>query len=173
MATIEEIKKFRELTHAPVGDCRIALEKSGGNFEKALEYLRSLGKEKVEKKAHRATGAGHIFAYVHHGGQIGVLLDLRSETDFVARSEEFKKLGHELCLQVAAMNPLFIRREDVPDEVAQKFKKEKNEEELKELILMEQPYIKNQDITVADLIAEYVGKVGEHLEVNRFMRFDV
>lgn len=194
MISLDQVKKLRELTFAPIGDCREALEKSGGDFNKAVDELRKIGKVKSIKKSERATGSGIIESYVHPNRKIGVLVDLRCETDFVAKNETFLELAHELVLQVAAMNPLYISREDVPAEVLSKekelYKEDKNlkgkpanvveqivngklENYFSEVCLLEQQYVKDPKIKISDLVAIYVGKIGENIKIKRFTRLEL
>lgn len=144
----EDIQKLREATGAGVMDCRRALEEADGDFERAAALIREKGIFKVEKRASRETGAGLIHSYVHNE-RIGVLIDLRAETDFVVRSEPFRKLIHELAMQIAATAP-------------------KNIEEL-----LSQPYIKDETKKVSDLIGEVMSAVGENIKINNFYRMEV
>lgn len=169
---LEKIKKLRELTNAPIGKCKEALEQSQGDIEKAKEYLRKIGEVLLEKKKEKLTGQGIIEGYIHFNGRVGSLVELRSETDFVSRSEEFKKLAHELALQIALMNPLYLRKEDIPEEVL-KQKQEENEDLekwIESVCLLEQYYFKNESIKIKDLINEFVNKFGEKIEIRRFCR---
>ncbi len=147
--TVEDIKKLREETEAGVMACRSALEDCRGNFEKAKGMLREQGIAKAEKKAEREVKSGLVEAYVHGDGRVGVLLELNCETDFVARNENFKKLAHELALQIASMSP-----KDPAD-------------------LLIQAYIRDPKITVSDMIKEVIAKTGENIQVGRFSRFAV
>lgn len=194
MVSIEDIKKLREATRISMAECKAALEESGGDFDKAVEILRKKGALRAEVKKAREAGAGIIESYVHPGGRVGVILELRSETDFVARNEEFRKLGHELCLQVAAMAPVWVKPEDVPQEVISKEKKiwveamgiggkpeqllekilqGKLQSYFKEVCLLEQPYVKDEALAVKDVINEVIARVGENIQVARFCRFEV
>lgn len=146
--SIEDIQKLREITGAGVMDCQRALKEADGNFDRAVELIREKGLFKVEKRAGRETGAGLIHSYVHNE-RIGVLIDLRAETDFVVRSEPFRKLIHELAMQVAAAAP-------------------KNIEEL-----LNQPYIKDEKKKVADLVNEVISTVGENIKINNFYRMEI
>ncbi len=143
-----DIQKLREITGAGVMECKRALGDAAGDFDKALEFLRERGLEKVEKRSGRNTGAGLVHSYVH-SGRIGVLVDLRAETDFVVRSEPFRALAHELAMQIAASAP-----KDVEE-------------------LMDQPYIKDEKRAVKDLVGEVIAKVGENIVVNQFSRIEV
>ncbi len=148
MANIDlsQLKKLREQTAASVSDCRRALEESSGNYEKALEWLKKRSAEKAEKKADRETGEGLIESYIHQTGKVGALVELLCETDFVARTDEFKKLAHEVAMQVAAMNPQTV------DE------------------LLKQEYIKDTSLTIEGLIKQVIGKLGENITVKRIAR---
>lgn len=147
MITVEQVKKLRDETLVSVAECRKALETAGGDHEKAKEILKHWGKELAKKKLDRQTSQGVISSYIHPNKKVGVLLELDCETDFVAKSQDFQNLSHELCLQVAAMG------EEIP--------------------LLEQPWIKDNSKTIKDLIEEYIGKIGENVSVRRFIRYDV
>jgi elongation factor Ts len=147
--TVESIKQLREQTGAPVMECRTALEESGGDIKKAAEILKKKGIERAEKKGARETKAGLIETYTHLDGRIGVMVEVFCETDFVARNDEFKKLVHELALQVASMDP-------------------KNVE-----ALLKQPWIRDESETVGDLVKETIGKLGENIKISRFQRFEL
>ena len=192
--TAEMVKKLRDMTGAGMMDCKKALEEADGDFEKAVEILRKKGAAKAAKKAGRATREGIITSYIHFNGRIGVLLELNCETDFVARTDEFKELAYNLAKQVAAMNPKWVSREDVPQEVIEK-EKEIYREQLKdsgkpehviekiiegklekffeENCLLEQEYIFEEGKKVKDIINEAIGKIGENIRVSRFVRMEV
>ena len=191
---LEKIKNLRQRTGVSIGDCKKALEEAGGDIEKACLILKKFGLETADKKSGRALGAGIIESYIHGNGKVGVLIDLRSETDFVAKNPVFKELAHELAMQIAALNARFVSKEDVPEtineELKEVFKKEveglnkppeiiqkivagKIDAILKEQILLEQPFIKNQDQTVADFLREAIQKFGENIKINRFARFEI
>jgi len=148
MVDIKQIKQLRRESGVSISECKKALEKTKGNIKKAKEILQKLGHNLAQKKAERKTGEGIIESYIHPGEKIGVLLDLRCESDFVARSEEFRKLAHELCLQIAAMNP---------DEKS----------------LSSQPWIRDETKTIKDLIDEYIAKIGENIVVKKFIRYEI
>ena len=188
------VKTLREMTGAGVLECKKALEETNGNLEEAVELLRKRGIAKAAKKAGRETKEGIIHAYIHAGGRVGVLLELNCETDFVAKNELFKELANELALQIAAMRPQYVSRETVPKEViekegeiareaalaegkpehiAEKIAEGKVEKFLKEICLLEQPYIKDDKKTVEDLIKEYIAKLGENIQVRRFTRYEI
>jgi len=149
MATIEQIKELREITGISISECKKALEEADGNIERAKNLLREWGKEVAVKKGERGVGEGLVSSYVHSTGKIGSLVALKCETDFVARSDDFKNLCHELALQVAS-----LEAESVDD-------------------LLAQQYIKDPGKTVRDVIAEYVAKLGENIVVEKFTRFSV
>lgn len=163
MASIDDIKKLREETMASMIECRDALREAGGDFEKSKEILRKKGALVARKKTERATSSGIIASYIHMDQRTGVLVELNCETDFVAKNEEFKKLGHELAMHIAAMNPRYARLEDIPQEP-------ENEEEH---ALLNQPYIRDDTKTIQDLINEYIGRLGENIQVKRFVRYHV
>jgi len=164
--TAAQVMELRARTGAGVMDCRKALAEAGGDLERAAELLRATGLGMAEKKAGRATREGLVEAYIHGNGRLGALVEVNCETDFVARTEGFRQLARELAMQVAATAPRYLSREDVP--VA-----ERDDPQVKELILLEQPYIRDAGRTVQDLITETVAKVGENIQVRRFARFKV
>jgi elongation factor Ts len=188
------VKTLREITGAGMLECKSALEEANGDLELAVEILRKKGVAKAAKKAGRETKEGLIHAYIHPGGRVGVLLELNCETDFVARNELFKELANEIALQIAAMKPQYVKREDVPREVvekegeiareaaiaegkpahiAEKIAEGKLEKFYKEVCLYEQPYIKDDKKTVEELIKEYIAKIGENIQVRRFCRYEL
>jgi elongation factor Ts len=194
MASIEEIKQLREETGISVSECKKALEVSEGNLEKAKEVLRKKGMELANKKSERNAGAGIIHSYVHPNNRVGVLIELRCETDFVAKSEDFKALAHEIALQIAAMKPLYLSAENIPEDVIEKEKKiyqeqlsdsEKPKEILSQIIegklkkykeqnsLLSQLWIKDDSKTIKDLINEAISKIGENIVLNKFSRFEI
>lgn len=148
MVNIDQIKQLRQETGVSISECKKALEETKGNNEKAKEILRKWGRELAGKKAERDVFLGIVESYIHPDKRIGAMVELRCETDFVAKSEDFKKLAHELCLQIAAMDP------------------EKDS-------LMSQPWIKDETKTIKDLIEEYIAKLGENIVVKKFIRFDI
>ena len=173
-------------------DCRKALVECGGELEKAVDFLREKGLAKAAKKADRNASQGMIFSYIHNNAKLGVLLELNCETDFVARTEEFQHLGHEIAMHIAASNPTYIKPEEVPAEVvaheievikAQALEEGKPEKMLdkiaegrinkyyEENCLLEQRYIRDADVKIKDLIIENVAKIGENIQVRRFARF--
>ncbi len=158
------VKELREQCGAGIMECRNALLEADGNMDNALQILKEKGLLKAEKKAGRATTQGLIEAYVHTGGRIGAMIEVNCETDFVARTDEFKELAHHLAMQVAAIPPLFISREEVPEGA---------NVEPEAACLLLQPYIKSPDKTVKDIITETIAKVGENIRVKRFARFEL
>lgn len=160
----QDIKSLRESSGAGVMDCKKALIEAQGDLGRAEEILKKQGLAKAVKKAGRATEQGIVEAYVHGGGRIGAMVEVNCETDFVARTEEFKELAHNIAMQVAAMTPLYID----PSELSQET--ELNSEEA---ALLQQPYIKDPSKTVKDIITETVAKVGENITVRRFSRFEL
>jgi elongation factor Ts len=158
------IKELREQSGAGVMACRNALLESEGDMEKALQILKEKGILKAQKKTERRTSQGLIEAYVHTGGRIGALVEVNCETDFVARTDEFKELAHNLAMQVAAMSPKFISSDEAPEET---------EVEFQAACLLLQPYIKDPNQTVQDVIMETIAKVGENIRIARFIRFEL
>jgi len=190
--TTEDIKKLRELTGAGIMDCKQALQETNGDFEKAVEWLRQKGLSALAKRAEREAREGLIHAYIHYQGRIGAMIEVNCETDFVARNEEFKTFVHDLAMQVAASAPLYISREDVPEEVIEREKsiyleqlKDENKPEhvkqkivegklekfFEQVCLLEQPFIKNPDIKIKDYLGEMAAKLGENIVIRRFVRF--
>ncbi|MGB9607528.1 MAG: translation elongation factor Ts [bacterium] len=190
----ELVKELRRLTGAPLMDCKKALEKTGGDIQQAMNVLREKGIAVAAKRSGREAKEGVIVSYIHHSGKVGVLLELNCETDFVARTEEFKRLAHDLAMQVAAMAPTYISREDVPEEVleqekevlrkwaesqgrppkaVEKMVEGKLENFFATVCLLEQPFIKDEEKKVKDVIAEAMGKIGEKIAVARFTRYEL
>jgi elongation factor Ts len=146
---LNDLKKLREETQASIADCRRALEESEGDYKKALDWIKKHGIEKASKKEGRETSQGIIDSYIHANGRIGVITELLCETDFVAKTEEFKNLAHEISMQVASMNP-----KDVD-------------------VLLSQDYIRDPSLKISDLIKQVIGKLGENIAVKRFKRFEI
>ena len=158
------IKELREKCGAGVMDCRNALINAQGDVEKALETLKEQGWRKAAKKAERVTTQGLIEAYIHAGGRIGAMIELNCESDFVARTDEFKELAHNLAMQIVAMCPQYISKEEVPPGA---------EVEVGTACLLQQAYIKDPCLTVQDIIVQMIAKVGENVRVRRFVRFEL
>lgn len=160
--TTDRVRELRDQCGAGIMDCRKALLEAEGNTERALQIIKQQGLLRAKKKAERATNQGVIEAYIHAGGRIGAMVEVNCETDFVARTGEFKELAHHLAMQVAAIPPQFISKEEAPEGA--------NIEPQAACLLL-QPYIKNPDMTVQDIITETIAKVGENIRVSRFIRF--
>ncbi len=188
----EVVKQLREQTGAGIMDCKAALTESGGDLDKAVEWLRKKGAASAQKKVGRATNEGVIEAYIHPGSRLGVLIEVNCETDFVAKTEAFKTLARDLAMQVAAANPRVIKREDVPQDVVAKemeiyrtqagnenkpanvqerIAQGKLEKFYQEAALLEQNFIKDPTRTVTQVITEVIAKLGENIAVRRFVRF--
>ena len=160
--TAAQVRELRDRTGAGVLDCRRALEETGGDLERATELLRARGLVAAARRAGRQTSEGLVEAYIHTGGRLGALIELNCETDFVARTDDFRTLVHDLAMQVAATNPKYIRPEEAqPDE------------DPSEVALLAQPFIKQPTITVEQLIKQYIAKLGENIQVRRFARFEL
>jgi elongation factor Ts len=162
--SLDLIKELREQSGAGIMQCRNALEKHEGNREKALEFLKEQGLLKAKAKAERTAAEGLVEAYIHTGGRVGAMVELNCETDFVARTDEFKELAHNLAMQVAAMNPQFVSEADIPKKV---------DVDPQAACLLLQPYIKDQELTIQDIITETIARVGENIKVSRFARFEL
>jgi len=159
----EAIKRLREETSAGILDCRDALLEAEGDTERAAEALKSRGFAIAEKKAERITSEGVVDAYIHHNRKLGALVELDCETDFVAHTDEFRRLAYDLAMQVAATSPLYISAEEMPAE---------SELDPKVVCLLQQPFIKDPDSTVEEIIADTIARVGENIRVRRFARFE-
>jgi elongation factor Ts len=193
-ASAEQIKKLRELTGAGVLDAKRTLEQYNGDFDKALAVLREKGLKAAEKKAERIAKQGLVETYVHGGGKIGVVVEVNCETDFVAATNEFRQLAHDLALQIAASKPLYISLDDIPAHVVAEQKKifadaalaegkpaniiekivqGKTDAFFKQVVLLRQPYIRDDTLTIHDLIQSTIAKLGENIVVKRFARFEL
>jgi elongation factor Ts len=194
MVTINQIKQLREETGVSPTECKKALAEAKGNIEKAKELLRVWGKAVAVKKVTREVKKGLIDTYIHPNLKTGVLLDIRCESDFVAKSEEFKKLAHEICLQIAAMKPIFVKEGDIPEEFLdgeQKIYKEQFKDSGKpqkivdqiiegklkkykeEVSLLSQYWVKDDSKTIKNLVEEAIAKIGENIEIKRFARYEI
>lgn len=192
MITTEQIKELRDRTGVSVMQCKKALEEAGGAMDKALIILRKKGSDIASKKSDRTLGSGRIASYIHGNGSVGSIIELRSETDFVSNNEEFFALAHNIAMQVAASNPTYLKVGDVtdeeknkvlevlekevegkPDNIKDKILKGKLDSYLADKILLEQPFIKDGNIKIRDLIETAIQKFGEKIEVARFARFSV
>lgn len=190
--TAQMVKELREKTGAGMMECKKALESSGGDFNKAIEYLRQKGLATAQKKAGRSASEGIIASYIHMD-KIGVLLELNCETDFVARNEEFRQLAKDIAMHIAAANPQYVSKEQIPQEVIEKEKEiyraqitgnkppqviekiieGKLEKFYEEMCLLNQPFVKEPERKIQDLITEKIAKFGENIVVRRFVRFQV
>jgi len=191
--TADMVKQLRERTGAGMMDCKKALQEAQGDMEKAIEVLREKGLAAAAKKAGRIAAEGIVEAYIHGNGRIGVLVEVNCETDFVARNEVFREFVKDIAMQIAATNPLYISREDVPQEfiekereilrvaalnegkpekIVDKVVEGRLDKYLKEICLLDQPFIKNPDITIKDLLTEKIANIGEKIAIRRFVRFE-
>ena len=164
--SLEAIKALRDKTSASLNDVRQALEASGGNETKALELLRQRGAQIAEKRQGRVTGQGRVESYVHHDGRLGAIVEVDCETDFVARTPEFVQFCRDVAMQVAAMNPRYVKPEDIPSADAAA-------RDPKAVCLLEQPFVKDQGTTVGELLKALIAKTGENVVVRRFAKFAV
>ena len=192
--TTAMVKELRDRTQAGMMDCKKALIETKGDIEKAIEYLREKGLSQAAKKAGRVASEGMVDSYIHMGGKIGVLVEVNCETDFVAKTDTFKSLVHDVALQIAAANPLFVSKEEVPQEnlnkereilraqalnegkpekIVERMVEGRIEKYYKEVCLLEQPFVKNPDITVNTLVNEATLASGEKIAVRRFVRFEL
>jgi len=188
------VKDLRDKTAAGMMDCKKALTETDGDMEKAVDLLRQKGLAVAAKRAGRATSEGVIETYIHAGGNLGVMIELGCETDFVAKNEDFRAFGRDIAMHIAAINPIAVTREEIPGEViarekeiyvqqalesgkpeaiVEKMVTGKIEKFISEICLLEQQYVKNPDLTVQDLLNELVGKMGENISIKRFARFQV
>jgi len=189
-----QVKDLRDKTGAQMIDCKQALTEAKGDLEQAVMILRKKGMASMQKKAARVTSEGSVASYIHAGGKIGVLVEVNCESDFVARTDDFKELVHDIAMHIAASDPKFIRREDVtpeayerekeiyraqakatgkPDNVVERIVEGKMGKFYEEVCLYEQPFIKDQTVNISQLIASKIGKLGENISVRRFARFKV
>lgn len=188
----ELIKKLREKTNAPIMDCQKALLEANGDLKNAIDLLKTRGQIVALKKVGRSAKEGAIESYIHSNSKIGVLLEVNCETDFVARNEEFKKFLKDVTMQIAASSPAYVSREEIPksiierekeilkeqvkgkpEKVIDKIVQGKLEKFYSEISLLDQPFIKDQDITIKDYLATLIGKIGENIVIRRFVRFQV
>ncbi len=190
--TASMVKELRERTGAPMLQCKSALEETKGSVEDAIQLLRKKGLAAAAKKAGRTTAEGAVGSYIHAGGKIGVLVEVNCETDFVGRTDEFQELVRDIAMHIAAADPRFVRREEVteedldrereiyaaqvkaegkPEHLVERIVTGKMEKFYAEMVLLEQPYVKNSDQSVGEMIAEKVAKIGENIQVRRFARY--
>jgi elongation factor Ts len=192
--TSEMVKELRDRTGAPMMDCKRALAEVEGDLDQAVDVLRKLGVASAAKRSGRHAGEGVVGSYIHAGGRIGVLLEVNCETDFVARTDDFQLLVKDISMHIAAADPRFVRRDEVtseilssekeiyrqqaidsgkPENVLDRIVDGKMEKFFSEAVLLEQPFVKNPDVTIEQLVAEKIGKLGENIQVRRFARFRV
>jgi elongation factor Ts len=190
----KQVKELRDKSGAPMGDCLKALQEANGNIEDAFVVLRKRGMASAQKKAARTTNEGAVGTYIHAGGKLGVLVEINCESDFVARTEDFQELLKDIAMHIAAADPRYVRREDVTEEdlarekdiyraqaaatgkpapVIEKIVEGKMAKFYEEVCLLDQPFVKEQGITIKELIGQKVGKLGENITVRRFARFKV
>ncbi len=189
-----DVKKLRDMTGAGMMECKKALSETDGDFDKAIDYLRTKGMQKVDKKAGRLTEQGLIQSYIHPGSRLGVLVEINCETDFVARTEDFQTFAKDVAMHIAASKPIAVKREDVSQELidheleiyrAQAREQGKPENIIERMItgkldkfyqdscLLEQPFVKDPDKTIGDYLKETIGKLGENMIIKRFVRFEL
>ncbi|MGM0441574.1 MAG: translation elongation factor Ts [Elusimicrobiota bacterium] len=194
MSQIEQIQKLRKMTGTGIMDCKEALAESDNDLDKAVEILREKGKAEAAKKADREASEGIVYSYIHPGSKVGVLLELNCETDFVARTDEYKDFAKEIAMQIAAASPRWVKREEVAEEEIEKekeimtkqLKKEGKPEHILDKIiegklnkfysqncLLEQEYIRDDSKTIKELLQETVSQLGENIKINRFARFEI
>ncbi len=190
--TAKAVKGLREMTGAGMMDCKKALVESEGDMEKAVAFLRKQGLSKAAKKSDRSANEGLIYSYIHPGSKLGVLLEINCETDFVARTDDYQNLAKDIAMQVAAANPLVVDRDQLdqttlekekeiyrtqalnegkPEKIVDKIVEGRLSKYFQEVVLLEQPFIKDQEMTIRDLISSAVTKMGENIIVKRFVRF--
>ena len=194
MVSIDQIKQLRQETDVSVSECKKALEEAGGDFNKAKEILRKWGRDLAGKKSDREVREGIIESYIHPNKKIGVLVDIRCETDFVAKSKDFQNLAHEICLQIAAMTPLFLKEESIsekfchgekkiykeqfknsgkPEKIIDEIIEGKLQKYKEQISLMSQTWIKNEEKSIKDLVNEYIAKLGENITIKDFIRYEI
>ena len=192
--TTAMVKELREKTGVGIMDCKEALAAANGSIEEAQDYLRKKGLQAAAKRAERSTREGSVGSYIHGGGRLGVMIEVNCETDFVARTDDFQELVHDLAMQVAASNPLYPTRDDVPEEAVAKERQILEEQAqasgrpaqavakmvegrlnkyFQEVCLLDQPFVKDPNVSVGDLITAKIAKTGENITVSRFVRFQL
>lgn len=192
--TSKMVKDLRDKTQAGMMDCKKALEKTDGDMEKALDLLRQKGLMVAAKRAGRATSEGVVETYIHAGGKLGVMVELGCETDFVAKNDDFREFARDLAMHIAATNPIAVSRDEVPEAVIarekeiyvqqalesgkpeaiiEKMVSGKVEKFLADIVLLEQKFVKNQDLSIQDILNELVGRIGENISIKKFARFQV
>ncbi|MBI4358380.1 MAG: translation elongation factor Ts [Candidatus Omnitrophica bacterium] len=189
---VDQVRELRSITGAGIMDCKRALAEAKGDFQRAQDLLRKRGFEIAQKKSGRVAKEGQIFSYIHLGAKIGVLVEINCETDFVARNSEFQQFGRDIAMQIAASRPLFVSREEIdskwlehekemfraqakakPVQIQDEIVQGKLEKRFEEVCLLNQRFIKNEEITVKDLLTTLISKLGEHVVIKRFTRFEI
>ena len=186
------VKELREKTGAGIMDCKEALTASSGSIDEAVDYLRKQGLQAAAKRSARSTSDGVVSSYIHGGGRLGVLVEINCETDFVARTDEFQELVHDIAMHIAASNPLYVSHEEIPEDVLAKERAILTEQAkasgrpehvitkivdgriqkyFEEVCLLDQPFVKDANLTISDLLKEHIAKVGENITISRFARF--
>ena len=194
MISAQDVKKLRDMTGASMMQCKKALEESNGNFEEAKKIMQKSGSKIAEKKGDRATAEGMIGSYIHTDGKSGVLVEINCETDFVARGEEFKEFAHDVAMHILAMNPKYVSTEEIDPSVIENKKKEiiesvkdenkpadimekmiegKVKKYFEEICLLTQPFVKDPNITVGDLLTSKIAKFGENVKIKRFVKLEI
>ncbi len=168
---LTDIKRLRDMTSLGINDCKKALTEADGNFDQALEILKNKGIQMLEKRDQRAAFQGLVESYVHFGGNLGALVEVNCETDFVARTDVFKKFVKDIAMQVAAANPQYLKKDDISSEALKA--KENPDEYIKQNCLLEQQFIKNSKMSISDCLREVVAQTGENIIIKRFVRFSV
>jgi len=192
--TADAVKKLREKTGVGLMDCKEALRHSNGDTDKAVDFLREKGLAKLQKRMGRVASEGSVASYIHTGGKVGAMVEINCETDFVAKTDQFQDFVKDVAMQITASNPLYVKREDIPQEhidrektiyrnqalesgkpekIIDKIAEGKLEKFYQEVCLIEQTFIKNPDITIKDLLEELLVKTGEKIVINRFVRFQL
>jgi elongation factor Ts len=192
MISAKVVAELREKTGAGMMDCKEALKNSNGDLNKAIEHLRIKGMAAAQKRAERTTSNGVIYSYIHMEGKVGAMVEINCETDFVAKTDDFRELARDIAMQIAAMSPLYLRREDIPDEVLNKEREIYKEEAMKsgkpekviekitegkmekyysEVCLVDQKFIKEDKITIKDLVTQKIAKTGENIVIRRYVRY--
>ena len=173
--TADQVKELREQTGAGIMECKRALQETDGNIDKAIDLLKQQGLAKADKKAGRVAAQGMVEPYIHAGGRIGSLVEINCETDFVARTPDFKELAHDIAMQVAAIKPRYLSQDEIAEEDWAALEKEFGDRRhaIEAVVLLDQPFIKNPRTTIDDLVRTAIGKLGENILVRRFARFEV
>lgn len=194
MISAQEVKKLRDRTGASMGECKKSLEESSGDMEKAIKIMQKSGSKIADKKCDRDMSEGYIGSYIHSNGKVGVLAEVSCETDFVAKNKEFQELTHDLAMHIAALDPKYVddgeidvemikskkeeiseevKKENKPSEILEKIVEGKVKKCFDEICLMSQPFVKNPEMTIEELVTEKIAKLGENIKVKRFIRFEI